>query len=136
MANIENSVTPWIEESMEKFRWLDECLCAQPSTVKEFQAAWQANKYLVQGKMYAYIGMHDPTSRPIITCKLPPAFSELLQSKYTDIIPGYYMNKTHWSTVFLDGAVQQEVICDIVQSAYKHAVSSLSKKAQLEILGK
>ena len=121
MAEIISSVTPWSDISMKSYQWLDECLQKQPSTEKEFQSAWQAYKYLICGKMYAYIGIDDRNGRPIITLKLEP---------------GYYMNQLHWSTVYLDGNVPQDVLADIVYASYKLVRSSLSKKVQQEILKK
>ena len=118
---------------MKNYQWLDDCLQKQPSTEKEFQPAWQAYKYLLCGKMYAYIGIDDRNGRPIVTLKLDPVFSDMLRSKYEDIVPGYYMNKLHWSTIYLDGTVPQEVLTDIVHASYKLVRSSLSKKAQQEI---
>lgn len=130
MAETLSNVTPWPEKIMKSYQWLDECLRKQPSTEKEFQPAWQAYKYLLCGKMYAYIGIDDRNGRPIITLKLEPAFSDMLRSKYEDIVPGYYMNKIYWSTVYLDGDVPQNVVTDIVYASYKLVRSSLSKKAQ------
>lgn len=130
MAKIISNVTPLPKHIMEKYQWLDECFQKQPSTEKEFQPAWQAYKYLLCGKMYAYIGIDDRNGRPIVTLKLEPAFSDMLRSKYKDIVPGYYMNKIHWSTVYLDGNIPQDVIADLVYASYQLVRSSLSKKAQ------
>ena len=129
------SITPWPEKAMARYRWLDECLLKQPATEKEFQPAWQAYKYLLRGKMYAYMGVNDANKRPIITLKLEPQYSEALRRKYADIVPGYYMNKLHWSSVYLDGEVPQEVLADIVHASYTAVFSSLSKKARREIQG-
>ena len=82
------------------------------------------------------MGIDDRNGRPIITLKLEPAFSDMLRSKYEDIVPGYYMNKLHWSTVYLDGNVPQDVLADIVYASYKLVRSSLSKKVQQGILKK
>lgn len=133
MAKIISNVTPLPEHIIEQYQWLDECLQKQPSTEKEFQPAWQAYKYLLCGKMYAYIGIDDRNGRPIVTLKLEPAFSDMLRSKYEDIVPGYYMNKIHWSTAYLDGNIPQDVIADLVYASYQLVRSSLSKKAQLGI---
>lgn len=133
MAERISNVTPWPENNMKNYQWLDDCLQKQTSTEKEFQPAWQAYKYLLCGKMYAYIGIDDRNGRPIVTLKLDPVFSDMLRGKYEDIVPGYYMNKLHWSTIYLDGTVPQEVLTDIVHASYKLVRSSLSKKAQQEI---
>lgn len=135
MAEIANSTTQWPKDKMESYSWLDELLMEQTATEKEFQAAWQAYKYLLRGKMYAYIGINDQNGRPIITLKLDPAFSDLLRREYADIVPGYYMNKQHWSSAYLDSDLPREVLTDLVCAAHKTILSSLSKKAQREILG-
>lgn len=133
MSKLSFNVMPLSEGSMEKYQWLDICLQNQPSTIKEFHPAWQAYRYLLFGKMYAYIGIDDRNGRPIITLKLEPIFSDLLRQEYEDVVPGYYMNKLHWSTVYLDGVVPQEVITDIVSVSYKLVRSSLSQKKQREL---
>ena len=134
MAEIANSTTPWAEETMKHYQWLDEHLQKQPATEKEFQPAWQAYRYLLRGRMFAYIGINDQNGRPVVPLKLEPAFSDMLRREYEDIVPGYYMNKLHWSTVYLDGEVPREVVTDLAEASHKLMFSSLSKKAQREIL--
>lgn len=133
MSKLEFNVTPWSDVSMEKYQWLDICLQDQLSTTKEFHPAWQAYRYLLCGKMYAYIGIDDRNGRPIITLKLEPMFSDLLRLEYEDVIPGYYMSKLHWSTIYLDGNVPQGVITDMVSASYKLVCSSLSQKQQRKL---
>lgn len=135
MAYIENSVTPWSTDTMENYKWLDEHLQNQPATEKEFNPAWQAYKYMLRGKMYAYIGVDDRNGRSIITLKLEPMYSDMLRQRYIDIVPGYYMNKIHWSTAYLDGEVPQEVLADMVCASHTLLLSSFSKKVQQELLG-
>ncbi len=134
MADLASRVTAWPAQMMEKYRWLDERLLKQPATEKEFNPAWQAYKYVVRGKMYAYIGVNDKNGRPIITLKLEPLFSEMLRREYADVVPGYYMNKLHWSTVYLDGETPKEVLEDMVSAAHKALISSFSRKIQQELL--
>lgn len=135
MVQIESSVMPWPEDMMANYWWLDELLLEQPATEKVFQPAWQAYRYTLRGKMYAYIGVNDKNDRPIITLKLEPAFSDMLRREYVDVVPGYYMNKVHWSTVYLDGEVPREALADMVHASYCALLSTLSKKARQEILG-
>ena len=59
----------------------------------------------------------------------------MLRREYQDIVPGYYMNKLHWSTAYLDGAVPPEVLADMVCAAHREVLLSLSKKAQQQIMG-
>ena len=118
---------------MEKYKWLDDYLMKQPGTERVFQPEWQAERYLLKGKMYAYTGIHDPSGRPIVTLKLEPAYSDMLRREHTDITPGYYMNKTHWSTVYLDGKVPQALVAEMAAAAYRTLFATLSKKAQKEL---
>ncbi|MDR2884061.1 MAG: MmcQ/YjbR family DNA-binding protein [Deferribacteraceae bacterium] len=126
---------PYPTEAMKRFSWLEECLQEQLGVEREFKPEWQAFKYLIRDKMFAYIGVHEPTGRLIITLKLNPLDSYSLREQYVDIIPGYYMNKTNWSTIFLDGEVPQELIKEIACASHKVLLSSFSKKVQQEILG-
>lgn len=133
MSDISNYVKPLPADIIETYHWLDKHLLTHPGTVKEFQPKWQAYKYLINNKMYAYIGVNDKNDRPIITLKLEPAFSETLRQQYPDIVEGYYMNKQNWSTIYLDGKVPQDTILNITTASYNTLLSSLSKKAQQEL---
>lgn len=133
MVDMASITTPWPEDMMKQYQWLDEYLQGLSGTEKEFQSSWEAYKYLIRGKMYAYIGIDDRNGRPIITLKLDPDFSAEFRKQYTDIVEGYYMNKLHWSTVYLDGEVPRETILNIAAASYAVLLSTLSKKAQREI---
>ena len=38
--------------------------------------------------------------------------------KYEGIISAYHMNKEHWISILLDGTVQKEKICDLIDISY------------------
>ncbi len=114
----ENMSAPLPNDFLEQYHWLDEHFLSLPEVEKEFQPAWQAFKYLKNGKMFAYLGWNDKTNRPILTLKLEPSFSEMLRDKYPDIVPGYYMNKIHWSSINLDGKVPVDTVKSIVDESY------------------
>lgn len=133
MAQMINRTTQWPADLMEQYCWIDELLLKQKATVREFNPAWQAYKYMLRDKMYAYIGINDQNRRPIITLKLEPAHSEMLRKEYADIVAGYYMNKVLWSTVYLDGEVSNEVIADMICASHRVLLSTFSKKVQREI---
>ncbi len=67
---------------------------------------------------------------PILNVKLEPAMGEMLRQQYTDIIPGYYMNKEHWNSVYLEGEVPDDLLRDLIDRSHRLILSSLSKKAQ------
>ena len=116
------------------YPWIDEyCLSKQGATM-EYKDEWQAIRYMVGGKMFALQG-NDNTGRPIVTLKLLPTDGDFLRNQFQDIIPGYYMNKKHWNSVYLDGSVPNDVLRDMIDKSYTILFSSLPKKTQKEIIG-
>ncbi|WHH59103.1 MmcQ/YjbR family DNA-binding protein [Petroclostridium sp. X23] len=117
-----------------KYAWLDEYCLSKKSAVKDFKPEWNATRYMINGKMFALQG-GDKEGKAIITLKLEPSYGEVLRQQYEeDIVPGYYMNKEHWNSLYLDGDVPDEVLKDMVDRSYRLIFESLSKKVQKEIL--
>lgn len=117
-----------------KYTWLDEHWLAKPGVEKDFKEEWEATRYMIRGKMFAMVG-GDKTGKPIVTMKLEPSFNDLLRQQYKDIVPGYYCNKQHWSSVYVEGEVPDEVVRDMADQAYRVLLGSFSQKAQTEIAG-
>ena len=117
-----------------KYEWLEEHCLAKTGAIKDYQAEWQATRYMVGGKMFGMFG-GDKVGKPIITLKLEPSFGDFLRQTYEDIVPGYYMNKTHWNSLYIDGNVPDEVLKDMVDQSYELIFKGLTKKLQKEILG-
>jgi len=118
-----------------KYEWMDEYMLSKKAAVKDFKAEWDATRYMVGGKMFAMQG-GDKEHRAIITLKCLPPFGSMLREKYTDITAGYYMNKEHWNSVYLDGNVPDEVVKEMIDESYGLILESLTKKLQKEILEK
>ena len=78
----------------------------------------------------------DKNGKEIITLKCEPSFGEELRIQYEDIIPGYYMNKVHWNSVYLEGEVPNEVIKDMIDQSYELVFNKLSKKMQNQLVSK
>lgn len=117
-----------------KYKWLDEYCITKKGVEKDYKLEWDVNRYMIRGKMFAMQG-GDKEGKAIITLKLEPMFGELLRTKYKDIVPGYYMNKEHWNSLYLEGTVPDDVLRDMLDNSYSIVLGSLSKKVQKEILG-
>ncbi|MDL2207013.1 MmcQ/YjbR family DNA-binding protein [Eubacteriales bacterium OttesenSCG-928-N13] len=117
------------------YAWTDEYLLQKPGVEKDFKAEWGSWRYMIRGKMLVMQG-GDKTDRPILTIKLDPALSELLRAQYEQIVPGYYSNKTHWSSLYLDGEAQvpDETVRGMLDNAHELILNGLSKKIREEIL--
>ncbi|MFP4697408.1 MAG: MmcQ/YjbR family DNA-binding protein [Eubacteriales bacterium] len=118
-----------------RYQWIDEYCLEKKGVVKDYKIEWKATRYMINDKMFA-MQCNDKEGKPIITVKLEPMFGEMLRSKYKDIVPGYYMNKKHWNSLYLEGNVPDEVLEDMLDKSYEIILKSLSKKAQKEIMDK
>ena len=107
------------------------CLSKKGAEV-DYKQEWDAIRYTVRSKMFALVG-HDAEGQAIISVKHTPEHGEELREKYADIIPGYYMNKVHWSSMFLNGSVPEAVLKQMLDESYELIFNSLPKKIQNEI---
>ena len=113
--------------------WIHTYCMQKRGVEEEFKEAWNAQLYKLGGKIFVMLGEYKD-GRPLLTVKLEPAFSELLRSQYqSEVIPGYYTNKTHWSSLFLDSDVGDDVARAMLDNGYKTMFTALSKKTQADI---
>lgn len=115
-----------------KYQWLDEYCLSKKGAQKDFKVEWDATRYLIGGKMFAMQG-GDKNKKAIITLKCDPLFGQLLRGEHQHIIPGYYMNKEHWNSVYLDGDVPDDILQQMIDMSYQLVLNSFSKKKQEEI---
>lgn len=116
-----------------KYIWIDEYCLSKKGVVKEYKLEWNATRYMINDKMFVLQG-RDKEGKAIITVKLEPMHGEFLRQQFKDIIPGYYMNKEHWNSLYLDSDVPDEIVKDMLDKSYNLVFTSLSKKLQKEIM--
>ena len=117
-----------------KYLWLDEYCLAKQGAIRDFKEEWNATRYLIADKMFAMQG-GDKEKKSIITLKCDPMFGQALREQYPDIVAGYYMNKLHWNSVYLEGEVPDDVLRQMVDMSYELVLNSLTKKAVAQIMG-
>ena len=76
-------------------------------------------RYQIGGKLFAAVCLDDQDQPYYITLKLDPAEGDFLRGQYEDILPGYYMNKTHWNSVALDGSVPEEEVRRMILHSFE-----------------
>jgi len=117
------------------YPWLDEYLLSKPGAEKDYKPEWDAVRYMLRGKMFCMMA-GDKEGKPIASFKLEPEYGAFLREQYKgDIIPGYYMNKEHWNSLYVKSHVPEEIVRDMADRSHRLILASLSKKAQKEILG-
>ena len=70
---------------------------------------------------------------PRINVKCDPELAVDLRERYSDIIPGYHMNKIHWNTVYCQRELSDDMIKQQIENSYSIVVQSL-KKGEREFL--
>lgn len=124
----------WHAATFMKYNWIDEYLMSKPG-VSMSPPQWNWIRYAIDGKMFAAVCLNDNDNKPYyITLKTEPEYGTALRQKYEDIIPGYYMNKTHWLSVNPYGEVPDDLLKDMLDMAYDLVLKGLSKKRQAEIM--
>ena len=140
MENL-STMSEILGKHMEKYEWLDEYLLSKSGAVKDYKPEWEWFRYMVGGKMFAATCRPGPQYKPydcreILQLKCEPLLAEALRNEYLDIIPGFYMDKQNWNSIYLDGEVPENVLRDLCDRSYSLIFSKLTKKAREEILGK
>ncbi len=106
------------------------CL-SKNGAIKEFPFGKEHAVFKVMGKLFAIISIEENPLR--INLKATPEDCLVYRDLYPCVVPGYHMNKKHWNTVVLDGCLEDEVLCEMIDESYALIVSGLTKKQQAEL---
>ena len=75
------------------------------------------------GRIFALVRVEvEPLS---ISLKCDPALAVQLRSAHPEITGAWHLNKKHWNGVRLDGALDEEMLRDLIEDSYDLVVSSL-----------
>lgn len=100
-------------------------LLAKTDAVEETPFGPDALVYKVVGKMFALVAWRSTPLR--ISLKCDPTYALALRERYDAVEPGYHLNKRHWNTVMLDGAIPTDEVCEMIDNSYDLVVEKLSK---------
>jgi len=81
--------------------------------------------FKVGGKMFALVSLDDAPGR--ITVKCEPDYAAALVREYSQVVPGYHMNKKHWVTVDLGPGPAAALVEELIENSYDLVVSGLPK---------
>ncbi|BBB29676.1 MmcQ/YjbR family DNA-binding protein [Neptunomonas japonica] len=97
----------------------------KPQAVEDFPFGPEVDVFKVKDKMFALVSNYQ--GRLSINLKSDPQDAIELRDVFNDVIPGYHMNKRHWNTVFVDGAVPEGEIQRQIDCSYALVVKGLVK---------
>lgn len=87
--------------------------------------------FKVMGKMFALTGLDNDEFT--VNLKCDPDRSIELREMYSEIYPGFHMNKKHWNTVHFEGDLDEKLLLELIDHSYDLVVAKL-KKADREFL--
>lgn len=83
--------------------------------------------FKVIGKIFLLISLKEANR---FNVKCDPDLAIELRERYSEVQPGFHMNKTHWNTVYLDGSLTEKQLLEMIDHSYELIVKSLPKKTQ------
>lgn len=91
--------------------------------------------YRVAGRIFALMQPEDRRAMPAhLTLKCEPALALELRDQFAAVIPGYHVNKSHWNSVLLAGAVPDDEIVEMLRHSYQRVVEGLRKADRERLL--
>ena len=97
---------------------------------EEFPFDAETLVFKVMGKVFTITNIENFLS---INVKCNPEFAIQLREQYVSVLPGYHMNKKHWNTILMDGAIPEDKVCKWIDHSYDLVVDKLPKKLKEEL---
>jgi len=86
--------------------------------------------FKVGGKVFLLISLNTPTK---FNVKCDPERAVALREEYTEIVPGFHMNKKHWNTVSFEGRLSDNLLRELIDHSYDLVYKSLPAKIKESI---
>ena len=109
---------------------LHKYLMQLPEAALDYPFGPEAAVYRIEGKIFAI------AVQGRINLKCDPILAQELRTVFTEVTPGYHMNKKHWNTLDLTGDLPKSEIHRQIDHSYDLIVKKLPKatKQRLRIL--
>lgn len=104
---------------MNDSTFMQYCL-SKPGAQQSLQNRWQTHQVRVDGVLFAML--ENGEGRPAVVVKTSCEQAVRLSSLHKDIVPSRRLNKAHWITVFLDGAINDSLLYQLVDGSYQLAL--------------
>lgn len=111
--------------------WLENILKEKlPHASFYYYEGWEVYRLDINDKMFGMFGSKEDNI--ILTLKNDPIENDFLVNNIEGVVPGYYANKKHWITIYLDKTeLDKEAIEKLVIASYKCVVAKFNKKDKL-----
>jgi predicted DNA-binding protein (MmcQ/YjbR family) len=97
----------------------------KPGAGESFPFGEETLVFKVGGKVFLIASLTEGNQ---FNVKCDPERAIELRERYAEVQPGYHMNKRHWNTVRMDGALKEKEIREMIDHSYEIIVAGLPKK--------
>ncbi len=107
---------------------IDACL-SLPGVYEDYpfdDGNWTCMRHGSNKKIFALIFEHE--GQIWISVKNEPGWGDFWRREFASIVLAYHMNKLHWSSIILDGSVQNDVIEKMIRDSYDLTAPKRAKK--------
>ena len=89
---------------------------------------WTVMRCKQNKKTFAFIYKKDDYIW--INVKVAPEWIDFWRNAYESVVPAYHMNKSHWSSVILDGSVPENEIRRMIVESYDMVKPKMKKSGR------
>jgi predicted DNA-binding protein (MmcQ/YjbR family) len=115
--------------NIESFR--EYCL-AKKGVTEEFPFDSDTLAFKVMGKIFALTSLSFVPFR--VNLKMDETLVPEYRERYSDVIPGYHMNKKLWNSVYFDnGSIPRKELLWMVDHSYEQVVKGMTNKLRKEL---
>lgn len=86
--------------------------------------------FKVGGKIFLLTSLNQGNR---FNAKCDPERAIELREQFAEVQPGYHMNKVHWNTIFMDGALTRKQLHELIDHSYDLIIKSLPKKIRAQL---
>ena len=108
----------------------DYCL-KLPGVTEELPFGPDTLVFKVKGKVFLLTPMDSASHQ--FNAKCDPEKAEELRADFSEVLPGYHMNKKHWNTIQVTGSIPSDLLFEWVKDSYDLVARSLTKAAKQEL---
>ncbi len=83
--------------------------------------------FKVGGKIFLLVSLKE-ANRFNVKCN--PDLAIELRERYSEVQPGFHMNKANWNTVYFNGSLTEKQLLEMIDHSYQLIVGGLPKKTQ------
>lgn len=99
--------------------------------VEEWPFGPDTGVFKVGGKIFALSPLRgEPLT---VSLKCEPEIAVRLRAAHPQIVGGYHLNKRHWNTVTLDGALPERMVLEMIEDSYDLVVAKLPRAERLKL---